>query len=532
MTKVMRDRGQGRRNRGRWTRNPPTCSGAVCTRDRPAECLPVQGLPAQPALRHRARSSATRCCARRSTRIVQPALRARAEGAPMPEWPSTTGRLGRLLRRAGGPIPRRLISSAAIEHGRKDILMGTIGWIILGVIVLVVVYLVFLYNRLVSLRQTGQPVLVGHLGPAQAAPRPGAQSGRDGEGLCRHERGTLEAVTAARNAAVAASGPEAAAKAENMLTGALRQLFALVRGLSRPQGQPEFPPAPVGTLRHREQDRRLAALLQQLGPGIQHLDRAVPGGPHRPPVRLHRPRILRARRGRGGRRRRPAVGQVLSGAPCTPSSNSVDLGFGKPAPIPPGTGRGDHPKDGGWGPSPSDRRRLATVATHEPRPMGTYGLKSHIWNNRLKSVLLLAGFPVPAAADLLRLRAGHRGLRQSRYRPGLRERLRPAAGAGPDRRRRCRWSGGSSPSSPIRASSTPPPAPMSSTGAAIRGSGTCSKTSASAAASPCRRCGSSIPTPATPSPAASARSTIRSPSPAVWSTRSTMPSSRRCSPMS
>ena len=26
--------------------------------------------------------------------------------------------------------------------------------------------------------------------------------------------------------------------------------------------------------------------------------------------------------------------------------------------------------------------------------MGSYGLSTHIWNNRLKSVLLLAGFPV------------------------------------------------------------------------------------------------------------------------------------------
>ena len=47
------------------------------------------------------------------------------------------------------------------------------------------------------------------------------------KGYAAHERGTLEAVTQARNAAVSAAGPEAQAKAENMLTGALRQLFAL-----------------------------------------------------------------------------------------------------------------------------------------------------------------------------------------------------------------------------------------------------------------------------------------------------------------
>src|SRR5687767_5319667 len=47
------------------------------------------------------------------------------------------------------------------------------------------------------------------------------------KGYASHERGTLEAVVQARNAAMAASGPAAQAQAENMLTGALRQLFAL-----------------------------------------------------------------------------------------------------------------------------------------------------------------------------------------------------------------------------------------------------------------------------------------------------------------
>jgi LemA protein len=47
------------------------------------------------------------------------------------------------------------------------------------------------------------------------------------KGYAAHERGTLDAVVQARNAALAAAGPEAQAKAENMLTGALRQLFAL-----------------------------------------------------------------------------------------------------------------------------------------------------------------------------------------------------------------------------------------------------------------------------------------------------------------
>ncbi len=47
------------------------------------------------------------------------------------------------------------------------------------------------------------------------------------KGYAAHEKETLERVVAARNAAVAASGVAQQAQAENVLTGALRQLFAL-----------------------------------------------------------------------------------------------------------------------------------------------------------------------------------------------------------------------------------------------------------------------------------------------------------------
>src|SRR5438876_4324671 len=47
------------------------------------------------------------------------------------------------------------------------------------------------------------------------------------KGYAGHERGTLEAVVKARNAAISAQGPDQKVAAENMLTGALRQLFAL-----------------------------------------------------------------------------------------------------------------------------------------------------------------------------------------------------------------------------------------------------------------------------------------------------------------
>lgn len=47
------------------------------------------------------------------------------------------------------------------------------------------------------------------------------------KGYAAHEKGTLEAVIQARAAAMNASGVAAKAEAENMLTGALRQLMAV-----------------------------------------------------------------------------------------------------------------------------------------------------------------------------------------------------------------------------------------------------------------------------------------------------------------
>src|SRR5712691_4506529 len=46
-------------------------------------------------------------------------------------------------------------------------------------------------------------------------------------GYAAHERSTLDQVVRARGAAVSAQTPEARAQAEDQLTGALRQLFAL-----------------------------------------------------------------------------------------------------------------------------------------------------------------------------------------------------------------------------------------------------------------------------------------------------------------
>ena len=105
--------------------------------------------------------------------------------------------------------------------------MSTTGWIVLGVIVVVVAWIVMIYNQLVAMRQ--------RVGQAFADVDVQLKLRHDlipnlvetVKGYAAHERGTLEEVVKARNAAMTAQGPGQQAAAENMLSGALRQLFAL-----------------------------------------------------------------------------------------------------------------------------------------------------------------------------------------------------------------------------------------------------------------------------------------------------------------
>ena len=105
--------------------------------------------------------------------------------------------------------------------------MDLTGWIVIGVIVVIALFLIVIYNRLVTLRQTvnqsWSDITVQLKQRHDLVPN----LVETVKGYAAHERGTLDAVVKARNAAVSASSPEAQAQAEGMLSGALRQLFAL-----------------------------------------------------------------------------------------------------------------------------------------------------------------------------------------------------------------------------------------------------------------------------------------------------------------
>jgi LemA protein len=99
--------------------------------------------------------------------------------------------------------------------------------IFLGFLLVVGFFLVSIYNRLVALRQTGNQAwsdidvqlkqrydLIPNLVETV-------------KGYAKHEKDTLDAVIKARNAAMSAGNVTDQAAAENMLTGALKSVFAL-----------------------------------------------------------------------------------------------------------------------------------------------------------------------------------------------------------------------------------------------------------------------------------------------------------------
>ena len=115
--------------------------------------------------------------------------------------------------------------------------------VVLVVIVVLALFLISTYNRLVTLRQRVKEAwsdidiqlkrrhdLIPNLVETV-------------KGYAAHERGTFEAVTQARASAVAAgasASPQQRAEAENVLTGTLRSLFAVAENYPQLQAIQEF----------------------------------------------------------------------------------------------------------------------------------------------------------------------------------------------------------------------------------------------------------------------------------------------------
>ncbi len=118
--------------------------------------------------------------------------------------------------------------------------MSTSTIIVIAVIVVIVLWAISVYNGLVTMRQRVNEAFADV--DVQLRQRHDLIPNlvETVKGYAAHERGTLDEVVKARNAAVAAQGPTQQAAAENMLSGALRQLFALSEAYPDLKANTEF----------------------------------------------------------------------------------------------------------------------------------------------------------------------------------------------------------------------------------------------------------------------------------------------------
>ena len=206
----------------------------------------------------------------------------------------------RCLRRCGNPLSLPATAVRGSQH------MSTTTWIVLGIIAALVVWIIMIYNGLVAMRQRVNQAFADI--DVQLKQRHDLVPNlvETVKGYATHERGTLEAVVAgAQRRSRRARAGRAGAGGEYAERG-VAPAVRVVGGLSGPQGQHQFPAAAERALRHREQDRGRAPLLQQFGAGVQHRHPAT-SRPRCSPVRSASPRrcsSISARRERSSNRRR------------------------------------------------------------------------------------------------------------------------------------------------------------------------------------------------------------------------------------
>jgi LemA protein len=101
------------------------------------------------------------------------------------------------------------------------------GWIITTIIIAAALWGVAIYNSLVALKQRNRQAFADI--DVQLRQRHDLVPNlvETVKSYAKHERETMDAVVAARNAAVSARGPAQKAEAENVLSAALGRLFAL-----------------------------------------------------------------------------------------------------------------------------------------------------------------------------------------------------------------------------------------------------------------------------------------------------------------
>ena len=115
-----------------------------------------------------------------------------------------------------------------------------IGYIVLGIVVLILVMLIVMYNGLVQLRvrcdSAWSDIDVQLKRRHDLIPN----LVETVKGYAAHEKGTFENIAKFRTQAMQATSPADKAAAENQLTGALRQLFAVAEAYPELKASEEF----------------------------------------------------------------------------------------------------------------------------------------------------------------------------------------------------------------------------------------------------------------------------------------------------
>ena len=132
-----------------------------------------------------------------------------------------------MLSGAPGPGAERAGSCYTLKPRLRTGAIRPMGWVVIGVGVAAILYLVAVYNGLVSLRAQVDQAF-GDV-DVQLKQRHDLIPNlvETVKGYASHERETLEAVIDARNRAMHATGPAQAAEGENQVNQALGRLFAL-----------------------------------------------------------------------------------------------------------------------------------------------------------------------------------------------------------------------------------------------------------------------------------------------------------------
>lgn len=105
--------------------------------------------------------------------------------------------------------------------------MSTTGWIILAIVLVIVFFGISIYNGLIRLKNKVDEAWADIETQLKRRYDLIPNMVETVKGYAKHEKGTLEEVTKARNMAMHAGGVEGKAQAENMLSGALKTLFAV-----------------------------------------------------------------------------------------------------------------------------------------------------------------------------------------------------------------------------------------------------------------------------------------------------------------